>query len=180
MPEIIGITEQKNVIETVNGNVDFQFVTASVNPLREFSVGLVLNRGTGNPVLGLHLAVPNDARKIKEEFKNANETSRTMQSGLARIEKMRHSLFDFDYLQQRHYEGIRWNLIRLALSHSIAVNGRVEDNSPNRFRFDRPIVIERFLPVASRLLEEEELFGRPQNILHESIELAMQRQPLAS
>lgn len=171
--EILRVVTEHTNVETEQGVVDFKFIRAMVNGERDISSSIVVSDTGECPSLSVQLAIPNNPAKLSQELKEAKERAYTMQSGLAQIERMRHSLFDFDFMTGSHYHGVRWNLSRLALSHSMAINN--DDTRPARFRLDRPLVIESLLPIAAKLESEEQLFGQPQQILHEGIRQAAHR-----
>jgi hypothetical protein len=166
-PEIIGITTTNSTVETEYGLVNFNFASVLVQSKRELSTAAQLSNRDGVVELAIQLAVPNNPNKLKDEFKKVREQAFTMQSGLAAIEKMRHSLFDYDYVDKFFYDGIRWKLSSLAISHSLA--SQKHDVRKNRFRLDNPYVLEKFIPVIGRLKTEEDLYGITNQMLHESI-----------
>lgn len=165
--EILHLITHTSDIETKHGRVDFSFTNAIVNPDRSLSASAYIDPTPQGVDLSFQLSIPHNQQKLKPEIKKVKEQAYTMQSGLAVIEKMRHSLFDYDYTDRYFYDGVMWNLSRLALSHSLAVQNN--DIRANRFRIDRPYIIEQLVPVVGKLINEVELHGQPQNMIHESI-----------
>lgn len=151
------------------GSLNFEFREALVAPELPLSSTVAVQQSDDNPFFSIALLIPNNKKTIATEMKRVKEKALTMQSGLAVIEKMRHSLFDYDYLDGRHYYSIRWNLSLLALSHSMAQKNTEQHSNPNRFRLDRSFVLRSLIPVCVKLKQEERLFRVPQAELHKCL-----------